>query len=225
MASSSRVKASIRPASCSLSFARDCLGAAFAGKQIAAVGGGQEILRAALDDAQAVLVELQVRDILRIEQADRIGGGGVAKAGINLTFGTEGPGFTVAEEREYLAAVARADNSLAIVATLGAELIGGLTFDGGRRPRLRHAGEFGISVAQAYAGLGIGRAMIECMIAWAEGTGVVRKINLKVRVDNIGAIRLYERMGWVPEGRTTRDTIIDGQFNDCLVMGLEVDPR
>ena len=143
----------------------------------------------------------------------------------NLTFGAEGPGLTEAEEREYLARVGEADNSLAILALAGDTIVGGLTFDGGRRPRLRHVGEFGISVAQAYAGLGIGRALLEYMIAWAERSGVVRKINLKVRVDNAGAIRLYERMGWVHEGRTTRDTLIDGQFNDCLLMGRAVDPR
>jgi RimJ/RimL family protein N-acetyltransferase len=62
------------------------------------------------------------------------------------------------------------------------------------------------------------------MIAWAERGGVVRKINLKVRADNTAAIRLYERMGWVHEGRTTRDTLIDGEFSDCLMMGREVDP-
>lgn len=143
----------------------------------------------------------------------------------NLTFGSEGPGFTEEEERGYLAGAAAADNSLAIVATIGGDLVGGLTFDGGRRPRLRHVGEFGISVAQACAGLGIGRAMIEYMIEWAERSGVVRKINLKVRVDNVGAIRLYQRLGWMQEGRSTRDTIIDGQFNDCLLMGRAVDPR
>jgi RimJ/RimL family protein N-acetyltransferase len=143
----------------------------------------------------------------------------------NLTFGREGPGITEDEEREYLARVAESDNSLAILALVDGEIVGGLTFDGGRRQRLRHAGEFGISVAQAYAGLGIGRAMIEYLIAWAEASGVVRKINLKVRVDNAVAIRLYERMGWVPEGRTTRDTLIDGEFNDCLLMGRPVDPR
>jgi hypothetical protein len=31
-------------------------------------------------------------------------------------------------------------------------------------------------------------------------------------------------MGWVLEGRTTRDTLIDGEFNACLLMGREVDP-
>lgn len=142
----------------------------------------------------------------------------------NLTFGREGPGITEEEERDYLARVAESDNSLAILAVVGEAIVGGLTFDGGRRPRLRHAGEFGISVAQEYTGLGIGRAMIEYMITWAERSRVVRKINLKVRVDNVGAIRLYERMGWVHEGKSTRDTLIDGQFNDCLIMGRAVDP-
>ena len=143
---------------------------------------------------------------------------------VNLTFGAEGPGLTEEEEREYLARVAASDNSLAIVAVAGDEIVASLTFDGGRRARLRHAGEFGISVAQAYAGHGIGRALLEYMIAWAERGGVVRKINLKVRADNTAAIRLYELMGWVHEGRTTRDTLIDGEFSDCLMMGREVDP-
>lgn len=142
----------------------------------------------------------------------------------NLTFGAEGPGLTEAEERDYFARVAASDNSLAIFALVDDTIVGGLTFDGGKRPRLRHAGEFGISVAQEYAGLGIGRALIEYMIAWAERSGAIRKINLKVRVDNAGAIRLYERLGWVHEGRTTRDTLIDGHFNDCLIMGRAVDP-
>jgi RimJ/RimL family protein N-acetyltransferase len=172
-------------------------------------GRAVRIRRAVPDDAGAVLRYLR-----------QVGG-----ETPNLTFGAEGPGLTEGEERDYLARVDQADNSLAILALVGDTIVGGLTFDGGRRPRLRHVGEFGISVAQGYAGLGIGRAMIEYMIAWAERSGVVRKINLKVRVDNAGAIRLYERMGWVHEGTTTRDTLIDGQFNDCLLMGRAVDPH
>jgi RimJ/RimL family protein N-acetyltransferase len=175
-----------------------------------ALRDGREVLirRAEPDDAGALLAYL-----------GRVGG-----ETINLTFGAEGPGLTEAEEREYLTRVAASDNSLAIVATVGDEIVGSLTFDGGRRTRLRHVGEFGISVAQAYAGQGIGKALIEYMLAWAERGGVVRKINLKVRVDNAPAIGLYERMGWVTEGRTTRDTLIEGGFNDCLMMGRDVDP-
>lgn len=183
-------------------------GAVVDGSLVLRDGRPVRIRRAEPDDAAAVLAYL-----------GRVGG-----ESINLTFGAEGPGFTEEEEREYLARVAAADNSLAIVALAGEEIVGALTFDGGRRPRMRHAGEFGISLLQAYAGQGLGRALLEYMLAWAERGGVVRKINLKVRADNIPAIRLYERMGWVHEGRTTRDTFIDGEFNDCLLMGREVDP-
>ncbi|HEY9505828.1 MAG TPA: GNAT family N-acetyltransferase [Gemmatimonadales bacterium] len=166
------------------------------------------IRRATPDDAAAILAYLA-----------RVG-----DETINLTFGAEGPGITEEEEREYLTRVAASDNSLAIVVLDRDQIVGGLTFDGGRRPRLRHAGEFGISLLQAYAGQGLGKALLEYLIEWAERGRIVRKINLKVRVDNVAAIRLYERMGWVHEGRTTRDTLIDGAFADCLLMGREVDP-
>ena len=59
-------------------------GAALAGQEIAAVGRGQEILRAALDDAQAVIGELQVGDDLRIEQADRVGRHRIAETGMEF---------------------------------------------------------------------------------------------------------------------------------------------
>jgi GNAT superfamily N-acetyltransferase len=107
-------------------------------------GGAVRIRRAVPDDAGAVLRYLR-----------QVGG-----ETDNLTFGSEGPNLSESEEREYLARVGESDNSLAVVATVGDAIVGSLTFDGGHRPRLRHAGEFGISVAQAYAGLGIGRALI-----------------------------------------------------------------
>lgn len=181
-----------------------------AGEQTVVLRDGRRvrIRRAEPDDAAAVLAYLC-----------RVGA-----ESVNLTFGAEGPGISEEEEREYLARVAASDNSLAILALDGDRIVGGLTFDGGRRERLRHQGEFGISLLQAYTGQGLGKALLEYLISWAERGGVVRKINLKVRSDNVAAIRLYERMGWVLEGRTTRDTLIDGQFSDCLLMGREVDP-
>ena len=59
-------------------------GAAFAGEEIAAIGRGQEILRAAFDDAEPMIGEFQVRDDLRVEQADRVGRHRIAETGVEF---------------------------------------------------------------------------------------------------------------------------------------------
>jgi len=59
-------------------------GAAFAGEQVASVRQRQEILCPALDDAQTTIAKPQIADDLRLQQADRVGGGGVAEAGVEF---------------------------------------------------------------------------------------------------------------------------------------------
>ena len=141
----------------------------------------------------------------------------------NLTFGPEGLGLSEAEEREYLGAVAASDNALVLLALYEDAIVGALSFEGGPRPRIRHTGEFGISVTESFTGCGIGRVLLEMLIEWAEQSGVIRKLNLRVRVDNVAAIRLYERLGWAVEGRVTRDQGIDGVYTDTFFMGRPVD--
>ena len=174
----------------------------------AANGSQIEIRPAGPDDAGAILAYLQM-----------VGG-----ESDNLTFGPEGPGLTDAEEREYLARAAASDNALVLLALHEGTIVGSLSFEGGRRARTRHTGELGISVTRDFTGKGIGRALLEALIEWAEESGI-RKLNLRTRVDNTGAIRLYERLGWVAEGRITRDQGIGDVFTDTLFMGRPVDSR
>jgi hypothetical protein len=58
--------------------------AALAGDEMAAVRRRQEILRAALDDAQAMLGQLEIRNHLGIEQADGVGRHRVAEARVKF---------------------------------------------------------------------------------------------------------------------------------------------
>ncbi len=76
-------------------------------------------------------------------------------------------------------------------------IVSTLSFSAGSRPRLRHSGEFGMSVRKAYWGLGTGSLMLDTLLDWARGTGIVTKINLRVRTDNQRAIALYRRKGFV----------------------------
>ena len=97
-----------------------------------------------------------------------------------------------------------------------------LTFEAGRRLRVRHCGEFGMSVRRPYWGLGIGSLMLETLIDWARDTEIVKKINLRVRTDNLRGIRLYKRKGFVIEGTIHREIFLDGRYYDHHWMGLEL---
>ncbi|GHO89230.1 GNAT family N-acetyltransferase [Dictyobacter formicarum] len=142
----------------------------------------------------------------------------------NITFGPGEFGMTVEEERAFLQQVATIPTSLYLVAEVAGEIAGTLTFSTGKRSRIRHAGEFGVSVLRKYWNLGIGRHLLTYLISWARQTRIIRKINLRVRVDNLAAIHLYEKAGFVQEGRISREFYLHDQFIDVYHMGLEIDP-
>lgn len=149
----------------------------------------------------------------------------VAGESDNLTFGEGEFHITLEQEKSILADFQQALNQLYLIGEVNKEIVGNLTFRGGPRPRVAHAGEFGISVLKNYWGLGIGKYLMEYLIEWAREVGVVRKINLRVKEDNEGAIQLYKKIGFEEEGRITRDFYIDGRYYDSIAMGLRIDPE
>lgn len=140
-----------------------------------------------------------------------------------LTFGKEGLDITVGQEEEFIESNAKKDNTLFIVAEINDKVIGNLSFSGGTRPRIRHVGELGVSVLKEYWGNGIGEELIIQLLKWAKATGIIKKINLRVRIDNIRGIYLYKKLGFVEEGIQKRDFYINGQYYDSLLMGVLVD--
>lgn len=139
-----------------------------------------------------------------------------------LTFGAGELSITVEAEEALIEARAEADNQLMIGVFDNEKMVGNLSFAAGSKPRIRHSGEFGISVLKAYWGKGIGTALLEYLIQWAEESNIIQKINLRVRSDNTQAIKVYEKFGFVTEGRVTREFFIDGQFYDIILMGKEI---
>ena len=148
----------------------------------------------------------------------------VAGESENITFGPGEFGLSVEEERAFLWHTAQSPTSFYLIAEIAGEIAGTLSFSTGKRPRLQHAGEFGMTVLRRYWNRGIGSRMLAYLIDWARQTGTIRKINLSVRVDNLPAIHLYEKYGFVQEGRLTRELYLHGQFVDAYMMGLQIDP-
>lgn len=127
------------------------------------------------------------------------------------------------EEEKLIEKYSKQDNGIYIVSEVDGHVAGAIFYSGGDRTRTRHTGEFGIGIAKAYWGLGIGRIMIEALIKWAWESKTVRKINLRVRTDNEKAIGLYKSLGFAIEGMITRDILINGVLYDSYLMGMPID--
>ena len=86
-------------------------------------------------------------------------------------------------------------------------------------PAVRHCGSLGMGVLASHRGRGIGRQLLAASIAHARERGITR-IELSVRADNVPAIKLYERAGFVREGRQRHGMRFDGRYCDSWGMGL-----
>lgn len=139
-----------------------------------------------------------------------------------LTFGPGEFELTEVQEADYLCNCRDADNQLYLVGLIADQIVSTLSFAAGRRPRVRHSGEFGLSVRKHYWGLGVGSFMLDALIDWARATQIVKKINLHTRTDNPRAIALYKRKGFVIEGIVNRGIFLHGEYFDHYSMGLEL---
>jgi len=164
------------------------------------------IREAAVEDARAVLDYVE----------------GISGESDFLSFGPGEFELTESEEQEFIRKCLASDNQLYILGLIDDTIVATLNFSGGRRPRVRHSGEFGMSVRKQYWGLGIGSLMLDTLIDWARHTQIVKKINLRVRTDNQRAILLYERKGFVKEGTSRKEILLDGKYFDHHWMGLEL---
>lgn len=140
-----------------------------------------------------------------------------------LTFGEGEFGISVEEEEKFIESISSKNNALFIVAEVEGKIVGNLNFSGGGRPRIEHAGEFGVSVLKEYWGMGIGTELIQYLIAWCRQSNIIRKVNLRTRTDNFTAINIYKKLGFVEEGIITRDAKVNDQFYDSLHMGLLIE--
>lgn len=138
-----------------------------------------------------------------------------------LTFGPGEFEPTEAQEREVLRRFHETEGQIYLIGLLGDSIAGALSFAAGRRPRLRHSGELGLSVRKAYWGQGIGASMLDAALAWARENDIV-KVNLRVRTDNRRAVRLYEQRGFVHEGTIRKEIYVDGTYYDLHWLGLDL---
>jgi RimJ/RimL family protein N-acetyltransferase len=82
-----------------------------------------------------------------------------------------------------------------------------------------HRGTLGMGLIPDYRGRGVGARLMDQTVSQAFAAGFVR-IELNVRADNLRAVRLYEKAGFVREGVLRDAVFVDGEFHDAIAMAL-----
>jgi ribosomal protein S18 acetylase RimI-like enzyme len=110
-------------------------------------------------------------------------------------------------------------NAAQYLAMDGSSVVGWCDVFPGWADAIQHCGTLGMGVLAAYRGQGIGTRLMAATLAHARRNGITR-VALEVRADNLNAIRLYERTGFVHEGRKRNGMRFNGVYFDALAMAL-----
>ena len=81
--------------------------------------------------------------------------------------------------------------------------------------------ELGIAVLKNNRRQGIGKEMMFMLIEESRKLGA-KKIILDFNESNIAALKLYEKLGFVEEGRLRNQIIVNGQYLDLIIMALSL---
>ncbi|MCA9568925.1 MAG: GNAT family N-acetyltransferase [Myxococcales bacterium] len=142
----------------------------------------------------------------------------------------------IAEERWFIASAGELDMELPdmvrdiatlrgsnrghlLVARVDGRVAGYLVLRAPPWRRTSHVVKLEILVDARYRGEGVGRALLQAGIAWAESAPGIEKIGLSVFADNERALALYRSLGFQEEGRRLREyRMDDGTYRDDVLL-------
>lgn len=112
--------------------------------------------------------------------------------------------------------------------TLGAwrgdRLVGAITCERDPRSKVRHTGHIvGTMVTIDQQSRGVGRALLDALIARASADAELHQLTLSVTAGNRVALRLYESVGFTRYGVLPRAIRVGGRFldKDLMVLNLK----
>ena len=105
-----------------------------------------------------------------------------------------------------------------LVACAEGEVVGHSGLHTPTNPRRRHVGSLGMAVRDDWHGQGVGSALLRAALELSDSWLNLTRLELEVYTDNVPAIRLYEKFGFVREGIHKQYAFRDGAFVDAYAM-------
>jgi ribosomal protein S18 acetylase RimI-like enzyme len=114
---------------------------------------------------------------------------------------------------------------LRVVADVDGLIVGMARVKAGGLKRTAHFGNVdSVWVHSEWRRHGIGNALIDTIVRWAEGNKGIEKLGLFVFSTSEAAIALYHQNGFTIEGRAPRDIkFAEDDYADTVIMGRMVD--
>ncbi|SEQ13268.1 L-amino acid N-acyltransferase YncA [Treponema bryantii] len=108
------------------------------------------------------------------------------------------------QEAQFLEEKTNSSNEIEIIAVVDGKIAGTAGIEAvGKKFKLKHRAELGISILKEYWGLGLGKALINACVQCAKDAGY-KQLELNVVAENERAIALYKSFGFVEFGRNPK---------------------
>ena len=127
------------------------------------------------------------------------------------------------QEAQFLEEKTNCSNEIEIIAVVDGKIAGTAGIEAvGKKFKLKHRAELGISILKEYWGLGLGKALINACVQCAKDAGY-KQLELNVVTENERAVALYKSFGFVEFGRNPKgfNSRTSG-FQELVYMLLEL---
>lgn len=108
---------------------------------------------------------------------------------------------------------------LMLVAEADGNILGFIYFSAVDAFRCRHTGEFALGMYETWRKQGLGKVMIEALMAWIKQQPEIEKLCARIYDINPAALAVAEKMGFVEEGRLKNHLrIAHGKYSDVVLV-------
>ena len=125
--------------------------------------------------------------------------------------------YDVRLEKYHILSAKSSGRTLILVAEVDGKVVGVGELKIGEFKKNSHTAELGLAVIKEFRGLGVGKALMEEMLSYAQKREV-EKVWLSVFSTNNAAITLYRKFGFVVEGVRKKQFKIGNTYVDELLM-------